>query len=234
MSEWIRSSSEEDGSTEGMYWYNSEDGKRALFKPNDVLGQPRREYACCLIAGFLGIDNVKIELIVLDGEFGCLSYDFKTDKRKNYKSASAICFDKNTKIKFGYQSFLAHVNSYTQKQMIDMLFFDLLTNEKDRHQFNFEFEVDDFGSIIQMAPIFDNGQSLFSQEQFSYIPWNFGEKERHFEVFEQALVNYRIQLYNLYSKCLTDRFQELISCSAVSQYKDGIVKRLSQLDSYFS
>ena len=230
MSAWIRSSSEEDGSTPGMYWYNNDGGQRALFKPNEVMGEARREYACYLIAGFLGIENVKIELIYLENVFGCLSYDFKTDKRKKFKSANAICFDKTQGIEFSYSSFLNKVNKYTRRQLIDMLFFDLLVNQKDRHQFNFEFEVDDFGSIIRMAPIFDNGQSLCAQEQFSYLPWNFGEHEKHFEVFEQAMVSYKHQLYSLFLKCKTNEFEGLLNSKPITAYKSGIKERIKNLN----
>ena len=234
MRTWERSSSEEDGSTPGMYWYNSSDGRRALFKPNDVLNEARREYACYLLADFLGIDNVQIELIELDNVFGCLSYDYKMDIRKKFKSANAICFDKSRQIVFGYKSFLNRVNKHTRGQLISMLFFDLLANQKDRHPFNFEFEVNDFGSIIQMAPIFDNGQSLWEAEQYSYLPWNFGEHEKHFEVFEQALTDWKGQLYSLFLRCKTQEFESLVNSKPIVAYKNGIVDRIDRLSGYFT
>lgn len=83
---------------------------------------------------------------------------FLTEDEKNCDELDDIIFNRFGKYK---------------KEMYDMIVFDFLINNIDRHLNNFGFICDELGNIKEFAPIFDNGLSLFSDLNGSELTRNF-------------------------------------------------------------
>ncbi len=120
--------------------------------------EPYSEFYASQIAQFLGISSVRYGLSRWHEKI-CSTCRLFTNKDLSFISAGRLIE------KGGIQVVLDYYKNLGKKyydSLIDMFVFDALIFNEDRHLGNFGFLVDNHtNSIIDMAPVFDNGLSLF-------------------------------------------------------------------------
>lgn len=132
------------------------------------------ELVAAKIAFILGLESMEVEMVVRNGRQGCLLRNFVDERGPvaNEEGGSLLAIfedydlllknelegDELLKYGFNYIERLPYWESI-KKSFIDMLFFDLLIGNQDRHPFNWMvlFYQD---NTIQFPPIYDNGASL--------------------------------------------------------------------------
>lgn len=120
------------------------------------------------------------EIELPDGEMtkGCYSYDFRGDLQEvtlerlfeaNFTSTDAITTDKTLSTAEKFQQLSAQIESFTglnvRKELAQLFAFDALILNEDRHTNNILFLYDPKHKSWSLAPIFDNGLSLLSDEK---------------------------------------------------------------------
>lgn len=140
-----------------------------IFPKKDGRTQAILEYYACQIAQNMGIDYVPYEL----GEFKhsnnekeivCLSKLF-TNENVGYVTADIFFASKGVDVeKIDYTSSknqLKLANLFGKNKYADMMIFDGIICNQDRHFGNFGYLINNnTGDFIKPAPIFDNGMSL--------------------------------------------------------------------------
>jgi hypothetical protein len=120
--------------------------------------EPYSEFYASQIAQYLGIPSVRYGLSRWHEKI-CSTCRLFTNKDLSFISAGRLIE------KGGIQVVLDYYKNLGKKyydSLIDMFVFDALIFNEDRHLGNFGFLVDNHtNSIIDMAPVFDNGLSLF-------------------------------------------------------------------------
>lgn len=120
--------------------------------------EPYSEFYASQIAQYLGIPSVRYGLSRWHEKI-CSTCSLFTNKDLSFISAGRLIE------KGGIQVVLDYYKNLGKKyydSLIDMFVFDALIFNEDRHLGNFGFLVDNHtNSIIDMAPVFDNGLSLF-------------------------------------------------------------------------
>lgn len=141
-------------------WRISE-GRRVLYKGASegfVPGEPLSEYLASLVARTLGLNAVSYGIDTWEGETCSTCENFAT------KDVSYVPFAVATG-KADMASALwvcACLGDESFESFCDMLAFDALTCNTDRHLTNFGLLRDNkTGTALGLAPIFDNGRSLF-------------------------------------------------------------------------
>lgn len=120
------------------------------------------------------------EIILPSGEtsFGCYSYDFRGTLQEvtlerlfeaNFTSTDPILNDKSLSTSEKFEQILQQVHVFTgldvRMQIGQLLAFDALILNEDRHTNNILFLYNPIEKTWQLAPIFDNGLSLLSDEK---------------------------------------------------------------------
>ena len=124
------------------------------------------------------------EIILPDGEksIGCYSHDFRGKLQEvtlerlfeaNFTSTDPILNDKSLSTSEKFDQIMQQVQVFTgldvHNQIAQLLAFDALILNEDRHTNNILFLYNPIEKTWQLAPIFDNGLSLLSDEK-DYTP----------------------------------------------------------------
>lgn len=137
------------------------DGRRVLYKGASegfVPGEPLSEYLASLIGRDIGLDVVVYGMDTWQGELCSTCDDFATPAVSYVPFAVATGFSDLA----GALWWCASLGEEHLESFCDMLAFDALICNTDRHLTNFGVLRDnETGSPIGLAPVFDNGRSLF-------------------------------------------------------------------------
>jgi len=139
------------------------DGKILLYKSGtegfaNSGNEPYSEFYACQIAKAMGLDAVSYNLSKYNGKL-CSTCELFTNKDISFVPVSRVVTSGGIKAVLEYYESLGE--NYFDK-LIDMFVFDALICNTDRHFGNFGFLVDNHkNKIIDNAPIFDNGLSLW-------------------------------------------------------------------------
>ena len=139
------------------------DGKILLYKSGtegfaNSGNEPYAEFYACQIAKAMGLDAVSYNLSKYNGKL-CSTCELFTSKDISFVPVSRIVTSGGIKSVIEYYKNLGE--KYFDK-LIDMFVFDAVICNTDRHFGNFGFLVDNhMNKIIDNAPIFDNGLSLW-------------------------------------------------------------------------
>ena len=137
------------------------DGARLLYKGSSdgfAPGEPLSEYISSLIASDLKLNAVRYTLDEWQGEMCSVCQDFAT------KNVSYVPFAVATGATdlASVLHWCASLSSECFEQACDMLAFDALVCNTDRHLTNFGILRDNAtGRALGLAPVFDNGRALF-------------------------------------------------------------------------
>ena len=132
------------------------------------------EYIAAQIGSFLGLEMMKVEIVIRNGKRGCLLRNFVDEfGAKMYEEGGVLL----TSLVEGYnelqESPLKNIDlidagfqvvskldywAEIKEEFIDMLVFDVLIGNQDRHPFNWLILY--FNTEVKLSPIYDNGASL--------------------------------------------------------------------------
>lgn len=212
------------------------------------------ELIACKIGKFLGLDITEAIPACIDGNFGILIKNFLERGSAGMPISELIeAKDFFTKINASNQHNLLFINMLLQQSKIDetawnkyleMLVFDTLIGNNDRHDENWGFLYDRHKRIFKLSPIYDNASCLTSGETeervnellsdsnklIKYVknsrPPNlyissFDLKHyKHFEIIEYLLKNYA-ETKDVISKMLKDDYLG---------YTEEVIHEIQQLD----
>ncbi len=125
--------------------------------------EPYCEYYMAQIAATLGFEHVPYDLQEFHGEL-VSSCELFTSQQHGYLPMY-YCLDKKTRIrKNDLVTYLTGVTKlYGEDAFYDLLLFDALIGNTDRHLGNFGMLIDnDTNELVRPAPIFDNGMAFFN------------------------------------------------------------------------
>jgi hypothetical protein len=198
---------------------NPEKNQLALFKPDTKMQkrpESQIELSVSKIAKALDIKCTSIEPFVYDGDNGVVSPNFKLNSDEHYIAAGKLFPDPNfpvqPKEKTAQTTGLVDTLSFQEicekcphirDDMIKMAYLDCLTSNFDRNSSNWEFELNDDGEILGLAPLFDHGFCMennhgFDESLIHFEPSSeFGEYPTHFEMFEKLAEHYPKQIQDL-------------------------------------
>ncbi|EIJ42164.1 HipA-like protein [Beggiatoa alba B18LD] len=152
--------------TDGMLakcWRRTK-GKIVLYKAGstgaaNTGNEPYSEYYAAQIAQTMGLDAVTYSLSCWKEKL-CSTCQLFTDKAQGYISTGRLITTGGWAAVFAYYEQLG-ANYYDS--LLDMLIFDAIICNEDRHFGNFGLLIDNqTNQVIKPAPIFDNGLSLFN------------------------------------------------------------------------
>ena len=153
--------------TDGMLpkcWRRMKDDKIILYKTGssgaaNAGNEPYSEYYAFQIAEAMGLNAVKYNLNQWKKRL-CSTCELFTSKELSYIPTGRIV------TKGGWTAVIDYYKSFGKKfydSLVDMLIFDAVICNEDRHFGNFGLIVDNkTNSVVDTAPIFDNGLSLFN------------------------------------------------------------------------
>jgi len=226
MSNWRLFKHEERGAVEDKKWVMNEGGELALFKPYDEFKNPiGAELNSYKVALALGIPCARIEEVTISGVDGIVSYDFREDGFTYCPGGGLI--EKAVGFTLVRENSDGDIISPhgepcgnitvqdiqtnkrlkpLEKGVIDMLFFDCLILNQDRHGKNWEIKLDIKGEIAGIAPLFDHGYCLNDDNVHKVrFPWR-KDRNRYvylsFENFFGKLCEqYPSQIHDWLKKC---------------------------------
>lgn len=159
-------------------WRIEADGTRCLYKGSSddrgEFGEARAEFLASQVASAMGLDAVAYGLTRWDAEApdACCTCDCFCTAEISYVP-QALAFEQS--------SHTAAVKSYLRwgldhfERYASMMVFDALIYNTDRHLTNFGvLRRSRTGELLGMAPVFDNGRSLFFNHGFAQVDsfWN--------------------------------------------------------------
>lgn len=143
-------------------WRIEADGTRVLYKgatPGYRPGEPVSEALASSIADAMGIDHAHYSLRVLGGQTYSVCANFTTTEVSYVPYAVAAGGHRKLSDALAYAWL---IGDEQLEKLCDMLAFDCVICNNDRHFANFGFMRDNGkGKIVGMAPVFDNGRGLF-------------------------------------------------------------------------
>jgi len=187
----IRIDKEIDGMTPGITWLKDEKtNKQFVFKPDTIYEEHKRELAAYEISRLLGVDCVEVERYVLDGKVGILSHDFKRDKRARYLDGYEIKHDISLKTLEPY------VQKETLKKILDMIIFDALIKNFDRHPGNITFKLSARSAILDIVPLYDHGACFYEgQTEKTFFCWDTSKEQTHYQLIERIKDDLKYQAW---------------------------------------
>jgi hypothetical protein len=152
--------------TNGMLpkcWRRS-DGVIKLYKggtsgASNTGNEPYSEYYAAQVAGVLGVNAISYGLSKWEGEL-CSTCELFTSKDFSFLPIGHLVTSGGME---AAREYCAKLGDAYQKAFADMLVFDAIICNTDRHLGNFGFLVDNHtNKIVAPAPLFDHGNSLFN------------------------------------------------------------------------
>lgn len=153
-------------------WRIEDDGARRLYKGSSnegEFGEARAEFLASQVAEAMGLDAVRYGLTRWDAEAAdaCCTCDCFCTAEVSYVPQA---------LAFGQSSHTAAAKSYLRwglghfEDYASMMVFDALIFNTDRHLTNFGIlRQSRTGELLGMAPVFDNGRSLFFNHRFDQV-----------------------------------------------------------------
>ncbi len=192
--------------------WRRKDGKILLYKggtsgASNTGNEPYSEYYAAQVAKVLGVNAIEYGLSKWNGEL-CSTCELFTSKEYSFMPVGRIVTSG------GMTAVRKYYESYGQDfidALNEMLVFDAIIMNTDRHFGNFGFIVENkTNKIIAAAPLFDHGNSLF----------NFAGKD-DFET-DEALTNYA----NTLLPCVYDDFIGTAKAVLTQKHRDKLRKLL--------
>ena len=147
--------------------------------------EPYSEYYASQVANALGYNHVKYNLDMWKGQIVSICPLF-TSKDISFVPIGLIVKNGGIKSVFSYIKELGF-----EKDLSNLLLFDAITANQDRHFGNFGLlRENDTGKYISLAPIFDNGESLLSKA----LPSDFDTDDTFLELMNSN--EYKYSYYN--------------------------------------
>lgn len=184
-SEWIPYEGFSEGSGRGeKIWLQSTDGEIGLFKypkfnPDtlDITTEHVSEHMAYQIGNILNIETARVDIGTYHGRMGCMSYLINKSDESLVEGAvfiTGIHFDYDLELmqetSTGKYYCIDHLMEITQSSSVitrrlEMLIFDFLIGNTDRHQNNWAFlikypEMAANDMKLRACPLYDNGSSL--------------------------------------------------------------------------
>jgi hypothetical protein len=174
-------------------WFQSKTNpdKTALFKPDSHINNSNCETKASKTAESLGLNCAKTELVNYNGVQGVLSHNFKKPD-KTYIPAEQYIFNSippllrvgqvyDSSKSYSRWMSMETVRQFTpeiETQIVDMLVYDCLIQNRDRHGKNFEIELDFTGQTANIALLFDHGMSFgWSEEVYELNRNEYNDEE---------------------------------------------------------
>lgn len=146
------------------------DGDIYLYKANtygyaNAGNEMYSEIVAFQVAAVLGLDYVKYEMVKWN-EIECVRSKLFTSEQFGYLTMTEyLTRELGSKTKWRYDNICNIIPSECISELNDLMVFDFIIENKDRHFSNFGFLVNnDTGKVKGLAPIFDNGYSLLNFE----------------------------------------------------------------------
>ena len=152
------------------------------------------EYYMTQIAGIMGFNHINYNLVEFHGKMVSACSIF-TNENEGYVPIYYLLSQEELRSKKSNKGLEAIVKIYGRENFEDLMLFDAIIYNTDRHLGNFGMMINnDTNEILRSAPIFDNGSSIFNKptkddlkslnlrmkEFYSYFEYAFDEQLRLF------------------------------------------------------
>ncbi len=188
------------------------DGKIKLYKggtagASNTGNEPYSEFYAAQIATVLGINAIEYNISCWKGEL-CSTCDIFTSKEYSYLPVGRIVKSGGFEaVKECYKN----LGKKFEKALNDLIVFDAIICNVDRHFGNFGFIVDnETNQIVAPAPLFDHGNSLFSMAGRDDL-----ESEEKLNAYAETLL-----------PCVYDDFIETAKQVLTPEHREGLRKLL--------
>lgn len=188
------------------------DGKIKLYKggtagASNTGNEPYSEFYAAQIAKVLGINAIEYNISCWKGEL-CSTCDIFTSKEYSYLPVGRIVKSGGFEaVKECYKN----LGEKFEKALNDMIVFDAIICNVDRHFGNFGFIVDnETNQIVAPAPLFDHGNSLFNMAGRDDL-----ESEEKLNAYAETLL-----------PCVYDDFIETAKQVLTPEHREGLRKFL--------
>ena len=177
------------------------------------------------VAELLGLDSIKYEIAKWN-DIECVRSKLFTSEQFGYLTMTEyLTRELGSKTKWRYNDICRVIPEPCINELNDLMVFDFIIENKDRHFSNFGFLVDnDTGEIKGLAPIFDNGYSLLNFEmEDDFINYDYSRSMiGTFDVENRAqakeIVMKNPQKYKSWANTLANHIEE-IDFSGVPEYR---------------
>jgi len=224
----IKIGKEIDGMTPGITWLKDEETNiQFVFKPDTIYEEHKRELAAYEISCLLNVDCVNVKSYVFEGRVGTLSCDFKTDKRARYLDGYEIKPDITLK------ALEQCVREETFIKLFDMVMFDTLIKNFDRHPGNITFRLNKENAIMDIVPLYDHGACFHEgQTEKTYFCWDNTKEQTHYQLVEQMMdePKYQVQVSKWLNKLVNLEYEGLYK-ELVALRKEKILQILTSKNS---
>ena len=221
---WVLDSREPRGMMPCKVWLkNTEDNRRALFKPDTAAGESEKSMVFYRVCIHLGVNCAKTEMLEYDGKKGCLSYDVGHRRLIDNEGAELeIKTGSSIKNDISYSDMEPIMPDSVKLKFADMVYVDVLLRNIDRHSGNFKLLLDKNKRIIDLLGLYDNDQILGGDfAELSYFRWDTEISEPLYDVVKKPY------------KAFPDRIKELAAKTAglpsSIQYYDKIIGRFANI-----
>ncbi len=190
------------------------------------------EVIACQIADILNLPYVKYEIEVWN-DVKCVRSKLFTSEKTGYLTMTEYLSKQlGSRTKWRYADVCSVIPKECIEQLNDIMVFDFIIENKDRHFSNFGFLVDnDNGEIQSLAPIFDNGYSLlnFEMEQdfinYDYNKSMIGTFDIENKIQAKEIIKNNPQKYKKWANVLANNINK-IDFSKVPNYRSDAMKKL--------
>jgi len=189
--------------------------------------EPYSEFYASQIASCLGLDTTYYNLGKWKGNINSICEIFSS-KRLSFIPVCHLVSDGGWRAVLDYYK---NLGDEFYNSLVDMLIFDVIIVNTDRHFGNFGFLVDSYtNKIVKTAPIFDNGLSLFhdlldDDMEFldKYAKTKYMKNANDFMIFAETIIDTRVK----------NRLKKLINFKFTKHSKYNMnAKRLKQIESF--
>ena len=206
------------------------DGNIYLYKANtygyaNAGNEMYSEIIAFQVAAVLGLDYVKYEMSKWN-DIECVRSKLFTSEQFGYLTMTEyLNKELGSKTKWRYNDICKIIPKGCISELNDLMVFDFIIENKDRHFSNFGFLVNnDTGEIKELAPIFDNGYSLLNFEMeedlinYDYNKSMIGTFDVDNKAQAEELVMKDPQKYKKWAKILANSIEK-IDFAEVPEYR---------------